>query len=421
MRDSPCRVGVPGATFSFRGALRALAVRTVNALPKAARREGAWRRWAIALVALLSVLALWLGSAATAAAQPLPNDIGSWTAGASVSLPPPPDGYRSERIGDVTWVYPGQASGPARELQDAFDDAWASVVADLGSDVETEMTIRIGRNPEEMRALAPIGHPPPRYAAGVAYPAFGVVLLTLTAPETWQRPDMDAVLTHELSHVALRRAVGGAELPRWFVEGVAVYQAGEYGMERTRTLWQATVQGRVVPLERLSDRFPARPHQVNVAYAQSADLVAYLRRDDGGARRFREVLANVRSGMSFEQAVRSAYGVSLVVIEDRWREDLHSRFRTMPLLVSGGTFWALASVLIVLAYVRRKKRNKKVLTKWAEDEAAVDRLEATVDRKIAAEEEDEGRIVFIVSGEPPGGREPDVPTVEHEGRSHTLH
>ena len=127
----------------------------------------------------------------------LPMDVASdWAAAAGErpELPAPPDDYATDRVGTVTWTYPRAAESDAEELMAAFAEAWTAITVELGAAVDSDMVIRIGRNPDEMAALAPVGHPPPPYATGVAYPAFGVVLLTLTAPTTWRRPPMEAVL-----------------------------------------------------------------------------------------------------------------------------------------------------------------------------------------------------------------------------------
>ena len=128
---------------------------------------------------------------------------------AVMALPDAPDDYGAERRGDVRWEFPAQAADVAHELQEVYEEHWSRLAEELGGDTEGPLTIRIGRNPEEMSALAPLGAPPPAYASGVAYPARGLILLTLAAPETWQRPDVDSVLVHELSHIALHRAMHG--------------------------------------------------------------------------------------------------------------------------------------------------------------------------------------------------------------------
>jgi hypothetical protein len=360
----------------------------------------------------------------------LPMDVAAgWTAatGERPELPAPPDDYATDHVGTVTWTYPRAAESDAEELMAAFTEAWTAITVELGAAVESDMVVRIARNPDEMAALAPVGHPPPPYATGVAYPSFGVVLLTLTAPTTWRRPPMEAVLRHELSHIALHRAVGGQPLPRWFVEGVAIYQAREHSFPRTRTLWEATVSGELIPLDRLSERFPTRPHDVNLAYAESADFVRFLAGEDRDPRRLRRLVRALREGTPFEGAIASAYDASLHALEIEWRAELAERYRSWPLLIGGGTIWTLASLLLILAWWRRRRRAKKKLAEWAAEEAAIDRLEAAVERRLAEASRREGSSrpsegSFFVPGDAaPTQREPGVPTVEHEGRSYTLH
>lgn len=365
---------------------------------------------------------------APAEAQQAPADVGAGWVRASgadrynVDLPEPPEGYLTEQRGQVTWTFPAAATGEARALQDAFADAWERIAEDLGQDIDGELVIRMGRNPEQMHALAPTGHPPPDYASGVAYPRFGVILLTLTAPETWERPDMEAVLAHELSHIALYRAIDGNPVPRWFSEGLAIYQAGEYSLDRARTLWSAVVAGNVVSLERISGRFPSRAHRVNVAYAASADMVAFMRRDARDARSFRILIRHLRGGMGFENAVRESYDATLPSLEREWRVTLQERFQTLPLLLTGGGIWVLVSFFLVFVWIRKRRMNRRRLDAWAQqeadDEEALQRAEAAVVDKLRDAEQVQATL--IIADEAPGGRD-DVPTIEYDGRNHTLH
>lgn len=393
--------------------------------------------WLVVSVALVRALVLWLALAlgsGSAVAQHTPADVpaGWGDVTAIPRLSEPPVDYLTERRGNVTWTFHAAATSEARDLQEYFGDAWVRIEDDLGAPIDDTLVIRIARNPEEMHALAPIGYPPPAYASGVAYPRFGVILLSLTAPESWERPNMESLLTHELSHVALYRAVRGHSVPRWFTEGLAVYQAGEFGLDRAKTLWSAAVAGNVVPLDELDARFPDRPHRVNVAYAQSADMVAFMRRGPRDERSFRILIRHLGEGASFREAVPESYDATLGTLERRWRESVAERFQTMPLIVSGTGLWIVLSFLLVIAYVRRRRRHRERLAQWAEREAAEEEALARAERAVAdqlrardepppePEPEDDG-IRILVPDEPPQGREPGVPTIEYEGRNHTLH
>lgn len=358
-----------------------------------------------------------------------------WVVGGSVGtrgdLPPAPHGYSETTLGDVRWTYPEGDEATRDALHAVIEEAWPRLERDLGQDVDDTIVVRLARNPEQMRRLAPRGAPPPTYASGVAYPALGVILLTKTAPETWTPPELAQVLVHELSHVSLRRAVGegSSELPRWFVEGVAIHHAEERSLDRFRVLWNAHVQESLLSLDELDGRFPARVHEVSLAYAQSADVVSFLRREDPDGIRFRELVRHVREGRTFDDALLDAYALTPTQLDREWNAAITERMGTLPMVIGGATFPAVGVVLLVLAWRKRRRQAKQKLGVMAAEEKAhddaIERLEALAEarqaeqRRERAEEEDVLRI--LVSGDPPQGREADVPTVEHEGRQHTLH
>jgi len=375
-------------------------------------------RWLLALVSAL----LLFGSATPALAQS--GDAVAWTGGGG-ALPEPPDDFEVREEDGVRWIYPSGAEDFYETLRDLRADAWETLEEDLGVDVDDSLEVRISRDPDEMRELGPRWAPPPAYAAGVAYGSTGLILLTLTAPETWERPDVETVFVHELSHIALRRAVNGHELPRWFVEGVAIHQSGERSLERVKTLWGGHFGDRLIPLAQLDRSFPSKPHEVNLAYAQAADVVRYLRRDAREGRRFAVLIGELAEGETFPDALSDAYAVTEGQLERDWLASVGERARALPLIVGGGTFWVIAAFLLIAAWRRRRKQTKKRLAAMAAqeraDEEAIASLEALAEarlRDLAATDE-EGFLIYMASN--PGPREADVPTVEHDGHQHTLH
>ena len=327
-----------------------------------------------------------------------------------LALPAPIDGYQTERVGSVTWTFPESERGRVAELIEGFDDHWAKVVNDFGAAVDDELIIRVARNPREMRAMAPIGHPPPDYATGVAYSRWGVILLTMSAPQTWEPPDLEVVLVHELSHVALYRAVLGNPVPRWFNEGVAIHQSEVRLLPRMESLLRAAAQRSMLRLTELDKHFPDHPHEVNVAYAQSADVVGFLRRSNNDERRFHRLVQSLRDGETFDTALATAYGWTRVGLERQWRESLRTRYRILPALFAGSTIWVAAAILVVFAYRRRRRYHHLKLEQMAYRE----QLEA-----VAAASEPPPPPVSVSPSAP--AADTGVPIVEHDGESHTLH
>ncbi|MDQ3036736.1 MAG: peptidase MA family metallohydrolase [Myxococcota bacterium] len=368
-----------------------------------------------------------------------PSDV-SLAAFDAAALPAAPEGFLQRDEGAVRWDYPAAAAGLVEQLAATVRTEWPRIEQELGADVDDTLVIRIARNPDEMTALAPTRAPPPAYAVGVAYPASGLVLLTLSAPETWQRPDVVQVLTHELSHVALHRAAGGHAVPRWLAEGLAIHQARERSFERVQTLWEATVRGTLLPLDDLSRGFPSRPHEVSVAYAESADFVEWLRRRGDSDRQFAELLSRIARGQSFETAVSQTWSAGIGQLEHEWRAGLTERYGAMPLLLGTGVIWALISLLVVIAWARRRRDARTRLSQWAREESADDaateevaladapvrvRVLRTADATVGDDDDSEDDS-DDEDPDPPrtdalGRPDPHVPTVVWDGRSHTLH
>jgi hypothetical protein len=223
---------------------------------------------------------------------------------------------------------------------------------------------------------------------------------------------LETVFVHELSHVALRRAANGHPMPRWFVEGVAVVHAGEQNFERIKSLWQGHRSGNLMPLDQLAGNFPSRPYEVNLAYAQAADVVNFLRSRDGDSRRFVRLIDELGEGDGFTSALSDAYALTPGQLERDWREYLSGKVQTLPLIVGGSTFWALAAILLFWAWRKRRKTHKRRLGEMAmrerADNAAIARIEAKI-------REDTPMVLILDS------HETEVPTVQHEGKEHTLH
>lgn len=378
------------------------------------------RRFGLLLAALLGALWSFVGGAV---AQTPPDAAPDIVVARGLTLPPLPETYLVEHRGAVTWAFPARTSDETHALQATYDEVWPRLVDELGGEVPATTEIRLATSPEQMRALAPIGAPPPAYATGVTYPGASLILLSFTAPETWERPAMDKLLAHELSHLALHHAVGDASLPRWFVEGLAVQQSGEQSLARIQRLWDAVVGGSLIPLSRLSASFPARTHDVSLAYAQSASLVGFLRNDDARRRKFERLVHQLREGRTFSAALFDTYYMRPGDLEREWRASVSERFTALPLIATGSGVWGLAMVLAVAAWARRRKKHRQTIARWAVEEAATRAaVVAEAERRalealrwsdaVAATE-----TLAIFSEE----RDLEVPTVRHAGRDHTIH
>lgn len=340
----------------------------------------------------------------------------------SIEVPPAPDNFTRETRHGVSWVFPRGMANLVRDFQNQFPADWQALEQDLGVDVDSQMEVRFARTRQEFDRLAPPQAPPPEYAAAVAYTDLGLIIMLTQPPADWQGPSLEDIFTHELSHIALRRAVNRHPLPRWFVEGVAVQQSGEAEFKRRELLWRAEVANALIPLDDLSHHFPHDGVEVTLAYAQASDVVGYLRSMDQGRPRFAELIEELAEGDGFEAALSDAYATTPGSLEREWREALTSRVARFPLIVGFGTVWTLLSILLVIGAFRRRREYHRKLDRMAEeeafaraeDEAWARRRTQIIDAARAAQDAGLDEVLFPRSGD-------EVPKVEHDGVEHTLH
>lgn len=374
----------------------------------------------LALIATCVAVALgatWSSSARADDDAPAlaPHDVGEVVQPAGAPLGAPPADFQRIDAGWLTVEFPGSVRDRATELVADAESFRARLAVELGQPVLDHVQVRIARDPEQMAALAPLGAPPFSYASAMAYPSVRLAILSMKAPRTWEGTDLIMLSRHELMHLALSDAVGGHHVPRWFDEGLAIHESGEQWSERLGTLWQATLAKTLLPFPEL-DRGFAEGADVNVAYAESADVVRFLMRDDDRAR-FGSLVQRLRAGTPFDRALGDAYDTDLRKLEYEWREEVSHRFGLVPLLTGGGALWALTVMLAGVAWVKRRRRAKAKLEQWAQEEAEMDAAAEAARERL----EREKALPGTDEDDIPAQLKPGVPVVEHDGRWHILH
>jgi len=355
--------------------------------------------------------------------------------GGVLRLPGIPSGFNSYDGGWITFVYHPSIR---ERVQPLIADAAAvrtQLTEWLGQPVLSEVRVAVARTPGEMTTLAPPNAPYPDYAAGVAYPEIGLVLLTVKPVHPNSQHDIGEVFRHELAHVALEDAVGGRPVPRWFNEGFAVLASGETSFVRMQTLMTATLADTLLTLPQMERTFPADENQANIAYAQAADVVRFLiRREE--EHRFRGLVSRLRDGETMDSALLNSYGEESTALEAEWREDVAKRYTFWPVLFSGSLIWAGTLGLFVVGWRRKRRKARAMLLRWEREEVAEDEARRRMALRSDASLPPRVHIVLaraargtreqtdeIPSGVTPMTRIPEaeVPKVEHDGQWHTLH
>lgn len=174
---------------------------------------------------------------------------------------------------------------------------------------------------------------------------------------------------HEVSHIIVHDAAGPGRVPRWFSEGVAIWQAGEPVLERLVQAQRAAIADRLVPLAELDRQFPDKGAAVSLAYAEAALFVRWLERSHGFDSLPR-LFARMRSGASFDDAFVAIFEAPLATLDEAWRDGLEGESNVVLLFGDPNLLWGVMSLLFLVVAVARYRQQKAQLAAMADDELA---------------------------------------------------
>ena len=202
------------------------------------------------------------------------------------------------------------------------------------------------------------GHPP-EWADGTAWPHQGTIFLYSPRARPGTAAPLDQVLDHELTHVLLGRAFGQRVVPRWLQEGVAQLAAREYSPEKVARMGQGLFADDLFSINDLAGGFPADPIRAQLAYAQSADLIAFIH-NRHGPDALPTLIEQMVKGETVGMSVRAATGVGIDELNTAWHAELHSSPLWLKTLVSDTAILGAAGIVFLFlgffALRRRKAR-----------------------------------------------------------------
>jgi hypothetical protein len=292
--------------------------------------------------------------------------------GALSPLPEPPAGWKSQR-GVYAQVHtdPADVAQGRRLLQHA-EAAVPRLAAALG--LAPGRTIEIYLSPDQKTFDTMQPGEPPGWADGTAWPSRGLIYLRSPRVRPGDAAPLEQVLDHELVHIILGRAFLPRAVPRWLQEGAAQLFAGEIKPEMTERIGLGMLTGGLIPLEDLTRGFPDDPLRAQLAYAESADFVAWLK-STYGEEALHTVILGLSQGRPPAATLREATGKSLQELNDEWRDRLSASGLWLRPLVSDSALFGVGAVLMVLGYLRKRKKSQDRMERWTREDALQDKLE----------------------------------------------
>jgi hypothetical protein len=241
------------------------------------------------------------------------------------------------------------------------------VIQDAGHAPSSPTLIYLASTWEQFQEVQPKGQPP-TWAIGTAYSEHNLIILRSPRAVKRGRTEVEEVLRHEYAHLVLARALKGHEAPQWLDEGFTMLQSRGWNLSWTYILSRGVLSKTLIPLAELADGFPLDQHQAQLAYAQSFSFVSYIK-NEYGAEALARLIKGIAHGLDAEESLRQATGLGLRSLEREWKAELKKRYSWIPILTSFLSLWFLASLLFLLGYWLKRRRAKRTLAEWEQEEA----------------------------------------------------
>ncbi|MBC8375267.1 MAG: hypothetical protein H8E26_04420 [FCB group bacterium] len=228
----------------------------------------------------------------------------------------------------------------------------------FGLSLDKELEIRFYYNPDKVGSRL---HSVPYWSAGIAR-AGSEILIYGRNRNQWL-----STLKHELFHALLGQ--NEVSIPVWLNEGLAQWHAGQMDWGGFMELGTATARGYLIPLVDLDVILSYNHKRANLAYAQALDATRFLIKRHGES-----ILPYLLRAdeLGYRERFRAETGEDLINFEIAWREKLEEQFWFFKISRIPGVLWAVSPLIVVLAWYLKRRRGKKKMEEWDQEESVQD-------------------------------------------------
>lgn len=284
--------------------------------------------------------------------QPADIDVAALT---MLSSPPIDDDWiRYDGLYATVYSHPADRKA-ALKLAQYASVRIPEIAAQLNVPSGDAMDIYITPSPQAFHSLQPGSVPD--WADGTAWPHAGWIFLHSPRARSGIATPLTQVLDHELAHILLGRAFGARPVPQWLQEGVAQIVAKEYTANTFQVLSAGTLGDNLLSIHELSRGFPDNPFRAKLAYAQSADLVAFFF-NSYGEDALQVLISQLSSGHSIDQAMFAATGRDANQLDALWRGEISQSSLWLQTLSSDSVLLSIGALIFFAAAFRSRQKHQ---------------------------------------------------------------
>jgi len=207
----------------------------------------------------------------------------------------------------------------------------------------------------------------PEWSSGVAFISQHIIVLK---PGQYYNPvRYRETMIHEISHIYMGELSNMRNrLPVWLNEGTAMYLSGKsLSWEENIVLGNALAANKLLDLTAIDSLLAFKTAEANLAYLESFLAIQFIV-EQHGEKKLSEIILSLSKHGSLDQIFLEILGYDFFDFELKWFDNFKSQFRWIAFLQFENLFFMTLVIIIFLALVMRRYRNKKIYQRWEEED-----------------------------------------------------
>ncbi|UCE07309.1 MAG: hypothetical protein JSW07_04560 [bacterium] len=260
--------------------------------------------------------------------------------------------------------YQGNDLKNSQQILNSLQSSYLLLSEEIGVQLIDSVSVFITPSKKVFERI--VGKNFPKWSDALAAPVKNTIILKSAR---WMPPETDneAIAIHELTHIILDRAVKENPIPRWFNEGLAVYYSGEKGYASSTLVSKALVTNSIIPLSDIDEVLQFHVDKAQLAYQQSYLAVDYLFREFGNDA-VKTIIHKMGEKLNLNQAFIEVIDLDLWEFEQQWYEHIKQKYRWHFLVEFDNYLWVLILALFVLGFIIIRRRNKRTIQRWQQED-----------------------------------------------------
>lgn len=250
------------------------------------------------------------------------------------------------------------------KVESILKSSYQDISFSLQESFEEKIEVIVADNEKEF--LSKSGGTFPDWGIGFAYPQKNLIVVKSPNKFTYNK-SLSEILSHELAHLFLNKKAKYKNLPRWVDEGFAMQKSKEWRIGQDIAVAKAILTGSLVSLSQIERLNTFKRSKAELAYTESFLAVSYFL-SEYGEENFNRLVDHIGEDKNLDSAFMSTTGSDFSGFQKEFEDYLKKRYQFIALLGDTFLLWLGLAFLIVLIYVMKKRKTKKILKRWEKED-----------------------------------------------------